>query len=451
MMGTKTPLHFALMSLFILLLANCSSPTDQPPTPSNGGIRTGEGSSPVGSRVNIVIESVEIHQLPFDIIDGDAAQMQLIVFWSDGWLLDRHTSYFGNNAVTIHAGDVISDLGAGYVGFLPDQVEDEVYVWIIAVDSDDREMLVDVGAGLLLDEFGQQVEHWVERRIVQTTARTNIVSLVVSTMLDVLYSVVEQPDLIGQQAFLLLRDEGWNSGSYQLSTDDGGMTVHYRVEAVPAQSVAVVATSPPTTPPTLRATTRPTTTRLPQPTTNGSRWLNGTIDTARLNLRHLPSVDSYVVYRVSQYDRVRVIGRNASSDWALIDAGIVGWVNADYVVIEGDLSRLPLITSPSQYPESVLPISFVCPGANGPNFKIGDRFVVPYGDGPSGVFNEPGREPVVGRVPEGVGGRIMGAQVCADAPDNRYLIWYYVETDNGLKGYMNESYAETPIKAIVPD
>lgn len=442
----QTTFRLTPLTLLILVLTiACVPPTGNPPTASSGGVRTG-GSLPTGSRVNIVIESATVHKLPFDILDGDTAQLQLMIFWSDGWLLDRYSSYFGDTARTARVGSVFNDLNAGYVGFSPDQVQDEVYVWFLAVDNDENDMMVDTAAGLLLDEFGQQVEHWVERRTIQAAARTNIVSAFITGMLDVIYSVVEQPDLIGQQAFRLRREDSWNAGTFALQTDDGALSVIYRIEVIENSILQEPTEQPPRqNPPTPIPTSPPAAQR-----TGNSASLNGTVDTGRLNLRYRPSTDSYIVYRVSQYDRVLVLGRNQTLDWVLIDAGIVGWVNADYIVIEGNISHLPLITSPSQYPAPSMSISFICPGANGPNFHIGDRFVVPHGDGPSGVFAEPGREPVLGRVPEGTGGRILGGPVCATAPDNRYLIWYYVETNNGLAGYMNESLAETHIKAIVP-
>lgn len=384
--------------------------------------------------------------MPFDILDGNTSQMQLLVFLSDGRDVNHTLIYFGNGAVTVNPDTIYENLSAGFIGFYPEQAQDEIYVWMIAVDIDDTDIVTDATISIMQQGFENKVQTWITQRIIANVARTNIPAFIMGAMLDVVASVIKQPDLIGQQAFLLSRNENWNEGRYQLESDDGAISIIYSIEVIEGNNLL----SPtPTRTPT-RTPVPPTRTPVPQ-----VRRFNATIDTDRLNVRYAASADTPIIYRLSKGDQVLAVGRNSNSSWILIDAGIIGWVNASYIIVEGNIAQLPNITSSARYPASMLTMNYYCAGANGPSFRIGDRFTVPYGNGASPVFIETGRasgrERQIGSIPEGRGGYIRGGPICTAAPENRYLTWYYVEADNGLSGYMNESYTETPIKAIVPN
>ena len=225
------PRLLLLALLILVFITGCISPTDTPPTASHRGEPI-KGGGTRGTGVNVVIESITIHRLPTDLLVGNTAQLSLLVFMTDGRSIDQYLSYFGNTAVTVSAGSELTYLGASYIGYYADQVGDEVYIWIIAVDNDDNDMAVDVGTSVLLDEFGQAVEEWVEKRAVQAAARTNLISMLLGAFFDIVYDAIEEQDLIGQQAFLLRREEGWNEGSFTLDSDDGALTIVYRVEII---------------------------------------------------------------------------------------------------------------------------------------------------------------------------------------------------------------------------
>jgi hypothetical protein len=63
-----------------------------------------------------------------------------------------------------------------------------------------------------------------------------------------------------------------------------------------------------------------------------------------VNLRRRP-VDGDVVNVVDFQASVLILGRNAARDWLYIrtEAGLEGWVAAEFVDYEGNLRRLPLI------------------------------------------------------------------------------------------------------------
>ncbi len=188
----------------------------------------------------------------------------------------------------------------------------------------------------------------------------------------------------------------------------------------------------------------------PQPQISQRRTtFDGTVNTARLNIRSGPSADAYVVFRVSQGDRLQVIGRNSTATWLVVDAGVVGWVNASYIDTSGNLNSLTIYRPGDPLPPSSRSMMFSCPGARGPSFKIGDRFVVPYGDGPTAVWSEPNRRPKVTEIPEGRGGVILGGPICTGA-QNGNLVFWYIRSDSGFEGYMTEGYISSPVPWIAP-
>lgn len=91
-----------------------------------------------------------------------------------------------------------------------------------------------------------------------------------------------------------------------------------------------------------------------------------------------------------------------------------------------------------------------CSGALGPSFEIGDRFVVPFGDGPSGVFKKPNSVPKLGKIPEGSGGIILDGPVCVTGQEGNLYSWL-VRTDSDLEGWMSEGYDHSEVPWIIPE
>jgi hypothetical protein len=161
------------------------------------------------------------------------------------------------------------------------------------------------------------------------------------------------------------------------------------------------------------------------------------------------SDNDYIVFRISQGDNVLIIGRNNNGTWIQIDVGVIGWVNSQYVDTSGNISSLLVVDNIVPIPTASIRLRFECPGARGPSFDIGERFVVPDGDGPSSVLSEPNREPRLGQVAEGDGGTILGGPICTAGQDGNLVIWY-VLTDSRLEGYMSEGYGHSSVPWISP-
>jgi hypothetical protein len=96
------------------------------------------------------------------------------------------------------------------------------------------------------------------------------------------------------------------------------------------------------------------------------------------------------------------------------------------------------------------PSSFRCAGAYGPSLIVGMRFIVPYGDGPSGVYTSPNSVPLLGYVPEGQGGMIVGGPACVRGQQGNLVSWQ-VESDSGLRGWMSEGYPHSSYRWIAPE
>jgi len=96
-----------------------------------------------------------------------------------------------------------------------------------------------------------------------------------------------------------------------------------------------------------------------------------------------------------------------------------------------------------------VPEDFVCLNSYGPNFQVGDRFIVPVGDGPTRLWVNPNREPRGDLVEEGVEGMILEGPVCARG-NGGILVSWLVLTDTGLSGWASEGYISSSVPWISP-
>ncbi len=81
-----------------------------------------------------------------------------------------------------------------------------------------------------------------------------------------------------------------------------------------------------------------------------------------LNLRSGDSAAYTVVGRVDINATLAVVGRNEDRSWWYVDVnGIVGWVNAEEVVIRGDLTNVPLVTVAGELERPRLAVFFTQP------------------------------------------------------------------------------------------
>ncbi|MBK9123521.1 MAG: SH3 domain-containing protein [Chloroflexi bacterium] len=199
--------------------------------------------------------------------------------------------------------------------------------------------------------------------------------------------------------------------------------------------------------PTASATSAATETN--PPSNVYSTYVSGTVRAARLNVRRTANPSSYIVFRLSEGETVRLIAKNSSGTWFQVDVGVIGWVSADWIQPNQDTSRLRVVSGSEPLPVSQVRLRFSCSGAYGPHFKIGDRYVVPVGDGPTSVWTDPNGPPRVTRVPERSEGIILGGPICTGGQRGN-LVWWYVRTDSGHQGYVSEGYPDSRVPWIEP-
>lgn len=126
--------------------------------------------------------------------------------------------------------------------------------------------------------------------------------------------------------------------------------------------------------------------------------------------------------------------------------GTTGWLSEGYV-----FDTRPWITSPELIDAwaSFVPEDFVCPNSYGPNLQLGDRFIVPVGDGPTRLWVNPNRAPQGDLMAEGTQGMTIEGPVCARGNGGLLVSWR-VLTDGGLSGWASEGYFDSPAPWIAP-
>ncbi len=74
--------------------------------------------------------------------------------------------------------------------------------------------------------------------------------------------------------------------------------------------------------------------------------VDGTVNSARLNLRGNPGEGAPILIQLSQGDPLDIIGRLPDSSWLqVIAAGTTGWVYAPFVTLNIDLSTVPVVNA----------------------------------------------------------------------------------------------------------
>ncbi len=114
--------------------------------------------------------------------------------------------------------------------------------------------------------------------------------------------------------------------------------------------------SPPPTPTRTRTPTRPAAIAPPAqptpppvavvPTPTVPAEIIGTV-TENSRVRASPSTSAAILTRLNKGDQVKVVGRNAASDWYEIllpsDANARGWISAELVQLQGSPEALPVV------------------------------------------------------------------------------------------------------------
>ncbi|MCL4879998.1 MAG: SGNH/GDSL hydrolase family protein [Anaerolineae bacterium] len=135
----------------------------------------------------------------------------------------------------------------------------------------------------------------------------------------------------------------------------------------PLRPILIITDAPPTATATPFPTSIPTLTRTPTPLITTAPLptdiptsipeltiLSGYVGEGNggLRLRQLPGQDSVILLSLQQLMRLTIYGRSADNNWVRVETneGFTGWVAAAYLVIEGDLNLVPVITNPEPEP-----------------------------------------------------------------------------------------------------
>jgi hypothetical protein len=127
------------------------------------------------------------------------------------------------------------------------------------------------------------------------------------------------------------------------------------------------------------------------------------------------------------------------------DDGETGWMSEGYI-----FNIIPWISVPEDAEEWVdyAPEDFEC-FSYGPNFQVGDEFIVPLGDGPTGLYQFPNQQYSGVSIPEREGGIILEGPECAGGSRGLLTSWR-VLADNGTSGWVSEGYSGSPAPWIAP-
>ncbi len=225
---TKACLSICLIYL-ALVSVSCASPLDGPlPTPSGRGTPL-PPTNYNGQYILIRLYSITVNRLPVDVLDGDRAQLEFFVFLTDGNLVSDRWEAFPQGYYDVRAGSVVQLHGASGPYFADELTSDTVYVWFLAVDSDEINQLVEWGVSNTIDYALDSFKEEVARRGGQVATRWNPWIWILGEAVDIVTDVWQTEDLIGQQVITLSSAENWNVGHYSGPSDDNGITLNYEV------------------------------------------------------------------------------------------------------------------------------------------------------------------------------------------------------------------------------
>lgn len=128
------------------------------------------------------------------------------------------------------------------------------------------------------------------------------------------------------------------------------------------------------------------------------------------------------------------------------DEGVTGWMGEGYIFQE-----VPWITHESRVDEwdDYVSDDFFCADSYGPNFQVGDEFIVPVGDGPTQLYTTPRRDQKSDLIAEGTTGIILEGPECSRGSQGLQVAWR-VLTEDGKSGWATEGYDSSPVPWISP-
>ena len=174
----------------------------------------------------------------------------------------------------------------------------------------------------------------------------------------------------------------------------------------------------------------------------GQMVLVRNLDVSEVWIRESPSADelNWTVIPSGSIGRISgdPVNDSIGQIWypiEIVPSGVQGWIES------------PLIFDP----DTGLTDAYedFCSDAGGFHFRIGQRFIVAFGDGSTSVYSEPNSQPRVGMIEEGETGMILDGSVCDEGQRGNLLSWY-VRSRTGIEGWVSEGYPDDIFPWIIP-
>jgi hypothetical protein len=197
-----------------------SDPFNHPPPPGDRG----EILAPVREQrdfVHIEIDALKILKIPVDVLETNPneAQLQLFILISDGQEIHAKFDYFGGKYRSVRKNEEMS-LGKVGAYFDARHARDKVFVWFLAVDSDELDQFLEFSLNhstdYALEVFANRIQ---STSALGDLADWNLWARVVSMVAEAGLGIWQINDLIGQQVIELNRSENWNASRRRIETD----------------------------------------------------------------------------------------------------------------------------------------------------------------------------------------------------------------------------------------
>jgi len=346
-----------------ILLASCGAAPTQPPPPIIVTSNPVSGPTTPRTYVNILINSVQFTGPVSNI--GNEGNLQLFTVVSDdsGHADALNCPYGGS--MLVHQGDLVKPCKAGLT-YPEDQLQEHLYVMLIAVDMKDDSVVSDIGFNGLSAALGSGFELAIKRFVLSAAAASSPEAVVgfiaLNTLLGFLGNKAQQyfqkNYVIGSQSFLLSRASNWNNGqevaaastnnqvdfifSVQKSTTVEGQIVDAAPAIPDAQAlVAVVDTPEPASqnPTPLPILGKPCPDAPPTRIAVGDMVLVTTTDGDPLILRSSPAaLGNNWVLKINKGIRLRVLdGPTCANNFVYWRVNMVDGMSSGWVA-EGDSS-----------------------------------------------------------------------------------------------------------------
>lgn len=259
--------NILLFTFFLLIIVACSSGPSSP-TPLPVVPRPTLTPRPIPTRIppiiNLQIESVRLLEESGDMLD-ETAELQLFVVLSDG-IDSVKLAYPSEGYYELSPGHDLpfETIGKFPMAFDEGLVEGDVFVYFLAVDSDDLEFfgvdasefvgtLISIGVKSYLapaqavfeavevvkdvvddgasstDSSSSNSASTDRTKLSQSSQKANFLFGMAPLVGELLINWAEQNDVLGEAMIRLSRENDWGTGAYTFQTDNGNLEIDFNI------------------------------------------------------------------------------------------------------------------------------------------------------------------------------------------------------------------------------